>query len=197
VTALDAFAGELRWVAWRNETRGGKPTKVPYAADGRKAKADDPSTWGTRKAAEARASRIVNGLGGGVGLQLGDLGTDRHLCGIDLDSCIADDGALAPWAVEILAAVPTYTERSPSGRGLKMFFYTASENVGRFSAALMCGPMPGALAAACPVRTAATTGLRSKSISPAGISPSPRKYGQAPRTRWPRRTRRRSIGWRG
>jgi len=122
MTALDALACEPRWVAWRNEPRGGKPTKVPYAPDGRKAKADDPSTWGTRKAAEARASRIVNGQGGGIGIQLGDLGADTHLCGIDLDSCIADNGALAPWAAEIVSAIPTYTERSPSGRGLKMFF---------------------------------------------------------------------------
>ena len=35
-------------------------------------------------------------------------------------------------------------------------------------------PMPGARAVACPVRTGATMGLRSKSISPAGISPSPK-----------------------
>jgi predicted P-loop ATPase len=129
---LDALANEARWVAWRNELRGDKPTKVPYAPDGKKAKADDPSTWGTRKAAEARASGIVNGQGGGIGIQLGDLGGDMHLCGIDLDSCIVDDGALAPWAAEILSATPTYTERSPSGRGLKMFFYTAREDVRPF-----------------------------------------------------------------
>jgi hypothetical protein len=29
MTALDALADELRWVAWRNESRGGKPTKLP------------------------------------------------------------------------------------------------------------------------------------------------------------------------
>ena len=48
MTALDAFAGEPRWVAWRNELRGSKLTKVPYAPDGKKAKADDSTTWGTR-----------------------------------------------------------------------------------------------------------------------------------------------------
>ena len=132
MSAFAALAVEPRWVAWRNELRGGKLTKVPYAPDGKRAKADDPSTWGTRTAAQARAAKSVNGQGGGVGLQLGDLGADMHLCGIDLDNCIADDGALAPWALEILSAVPTYTERSPSGRGLKMFFYTASEDVRPF-----------------------------------------------------------------
>jgi hypothetical protein len=128
---LDALAHEARWVAWRSEPRGRKVTKVPYAPTGRRAKADDPATWGTRAEAEARAKRIVNGQGG-IGIQLGDLGEDKHLCGIDLDSCIAEDGELAAWAVEILRTAPTYTERSPSGRGLKLFFCTASEDVRPF-----------------------------------------------------------------
>ena len=132
MAALNALAGEPRWVAWRNELRGSKPTKVPYAPNGKKAKSDDPSTWGTRKATEARAPRIINGLGGGIGIQLGDLGGHMHLAGLDLDSCLAKDRALAPWAAEIISAVPTYTERSPSGRGLKMFFYTAREDVRPF-----------------------------------------------------------------
>ena len=131
-TPFDALAQDRRWVAWRTELRGGKPTKVPYAPPGGRAKADDPSTWGTRAEAEGRAKRIVNGQGGGVGIQLGDLGGDGHLGGLDLDSCIADDGALAPWGADILSAVATYGERSPSGRGLKLFFYIESESVRPF-----------------------------------------------------------------
>jgi putative DNA primase/helicase len=130
--SLNALAQQPRWVAWRNELRGGKPTKVPYAPNGKKAKADDPSTWGTRSEAQARAKRIVNGRGGGIGIQLGDLGGDTFLAGIDLDSCLADDDMPAPWAVVILNATSTYTERSPSGRGLKVFFYVASEDVRPF-----------------------------------------------------------------
>jgi len=53
--SLDTLAYERRWVAWRTELRGGKPTKVPYAPLGGRAKADDPSTWGTRAEAEGRA----------------------------------------------------------------------------------------------------------------------------------------------
>jgi hypothetical protein len=60
---FDAVAQELRWVAWRNELRSGKMTKVPYAPNGKKAKADDPATWGTRAEAEARAAKLVNGQG--------------------------------------------------------------------------------------------------------------------------------------
>jgi predicted P-loop ATPase len=130
--SLYDLESEPRWVAWRIETRGGKPTKVPYAPQVGRAKADDPSTWGTRAEAETRAAKIVNGQGGGIGIELGDLGSGAFLAGIDLDSCITDDGALAPWAAEILRDVLTYTERSPSGRGLKLYFRAASEHVRPF-----------------------------------------------------------------
>ena len=114
MTALDALASETCWVAWRNEARGCKLTKVPYAPDGRRSKANNPSTWGIRTAAEACAANIVKGSGGGIGIQLGDLGIGLCLCGIDLGSCIAEDGRVAPWGAKILSAIPTYTERSPS-----------------------------------------------------------------------------------
>jgi hypothetical protein len=129
--SLNGLADEPRWVAWRNEERDRKLTKVPYAPDGRKAKADDPTTWGTRAAAEARAQRIINGKDGGVGIELGDLGTDLHLAGLDLDSCL-HDGVAAPWAVALLDAAGSYAEVSPSGRGLKIFFYVATEDVRPF-----------------------------------------------------------------
>ena len=132
MTALDALAEEPRWVAWRYELRGGKWTKVPHDPRGGRAKADDPTTWGTRAEAEARAAEIVEKQGGGVGIELGDLGGDIHLAGLDLDSCLSDEGVLSPWAEAILAAVPSYTEVSPSGRGLKVSFYVASENVRPF-----------------------------------------------------------------
>src|SRR4051794_21365284 len=62
-----------RWVNWRNEQRGDDHlTKVPYQPNGRKAKANDPSTWSTRAVVEAAVPKIVTGLGGGIGLELGD-----------------------------------------------------------------------------------------------------------------------------
>jgi predicted P-loop ATPase len=127
--SLDTLAQEARWVAWHYELRGGKPTKVPLAPNGKKAKANDSTTWGTRAEAEARATKLANGRGGGIGIELGDLGGDVFLAGIDLDSCITDNGALAPWAAEILRAISTYTERSPSGRGLKLYFCAASQHI--------------------------------------------------------------------
>jgi hypothetical protein len=131
VSAFEALAAEPRWVAWRNEQRKDKKTKIPYAPAGGMAKADDPSTWGPRMAAEQRQKRISNGLGGGIGIELGDLGGDTYICGIDLDSCL-DCDKLAPWAAAILKAAPSYAEISPSGTGIKLFFYMANEDVRPF-----------------------------------------------------------------
>jgi hypothetical protein len=132
MTAFTPLAEEPRWVAWRNERRGGKATKVPHDPKGGRAKADDPTTWGTRSEAEAKAAEIVKEQGGGVGIELGDLGGDLYLAGADLDSCIGPDRSLAPWAEVILAELDTYAETSPSGTGIKAYFYCANEHVRRF-----------------------------------------------------------------
>lgn len=121
-----AFAGlakRPRWVAWQTEDRKGKPTKVPYAPGGHRAKADDPCTWGTRAEAEARAACLPKPYGvGGIGLQLGDLGDGRIMGGIDLDTCRDAAGTIAPWALEVVERFASYAELSPSGTGAKVFF---------------------------------------------------------------------------
>jgi putative DNA primase/helicase len=132
--ATDPFAelaGEPRWVAWRNEKRGDKLAKIPYSPSGGMAKADDPTTWGTRAEAETRAAGLVNEHGGGIGIELGDLGGDSQVCGLDLDACL-NQQTCAAWAEAIIAAAPTYGEISPSGTGLKLYFYVAREDVRPF-----------------------------------------------------------------
>jgi putative DNA primase/helicase len=136
VTAFDSLADLERWVAWRNEWRGNKLTKVPYSPATGKAKADDAQTWGTRRAAEAKAATITNGLGGGIGIELGDLAADEFLGGVDLDSCIDPQGCLSLWAEKILCELDTYAECSPSGTGIKAFFYCATADVRPFLGAL-------------------------------------------------------------
>ena len=130
----DAFvhlAGTSRWLIWREETRGGRPTKVPYAVGGGHASATDPSTWRTRREAEAFARRFLNGSAGGIGIVLGNIGADTYLCGLDLDSCI-DDGLIDDWAAAILDSAASYAEISPSGRGVKTLFYVDGARVRPF-----------------------------------------------------------------
>src|SRR5262245_50329996 len=103
---LTDFANRQRWVAWRLwwEKKEGPPTKVPYNPQtGARAKVPtDPSTYGTRKQAEARARKLIielrhehrtfEGDGAGIGIVLGLGPTGKYydgfpLVGIDLDHC--------------------------------------------------------------------------------------------------------------
>jgi predicted P-loop ATPase len=132
-----AVGGQWRWVTWRSELRNGKLTKVPYTpATGTRAKADDPSTWGTRLEAERAVPRIVNGMGGGIGLQLGELGDGLSLGGVDLDTCRGADGEIAPWAAEVLEHLRSYAEVSPSGTGAKIFFAYPTDQLQALRAAM-------------------------------------------------------------
>jgi primase-polymerase (primpol)-like protein len=80
--AFDQIADAARWVAWREEGRNGKPTKVPYCPVGEgRAKANDPATWGTHSQAKAKAEQLRNGHGNsGIGIVLGDLGNNGSWC---------------------------------------------------------------------------------------------------------------------
>lgn len=133
----DAFfhlAHMLRWLCWREEPRsqGGKPTKVPYCATGGRASSTDPTTWTLRDLAEAALPGLLGGgHRGGIGIVLGDLGHDAYLAGIDLDSCL-DDGLVSDWAAQILLTARTYCEMSPSGTGLKLYFYIVGADVRPF-----------------------------------------------------------------
>src|ERR1700730_920012 len=130
---IDAFAAlldEPRWLAWREEERRGRRTKIPYAATpgargpGSSTKS---ATWGTHTEAKERTRQLDNGNTTGCGIVLGDIGDQLYLAGLDLDSSLDENGALAAWAVKILSTVQSYAEVSPSGRGLKAFFYIAAK----------------------------------------------------------------------
>jgi hypothetical protein len=140
--AFDQLADQPRWVAWRNERRGDRTTKVPHSPAGGLAKANDPRTWGTRSEAEARARNLVNGEGGGIGIELGDLGDGTSLGGIDLDTCRAPDGNFEAWAQEIIERFGSYTEVSPSGTGAKIFFLYRTAELPTVRAAIG-GPQHG------------------------------------------------------
>ena len=129
---LTAMATWPCFVAWQTEDRGdGKPpTKVPYAPDGRKARANQRSTWGTRAAAEEMAAKLPKPYGvGGVGLEFAPLDDGRALAGIDLDTCRdPGTGQFEQWALDIIERFGSYAETSPSGTGAKIFFtYTHAD----------------------------------------------------------------------
>ena len=112
--ALSILTATHNWVAWRLENVQGrdKPAKIPYNPNtGERAKPNDNSTWSSFSSAKALADKFH----GGVGFMFSD---GCGYCGIDLDNVILSDGTLKPFAQNIVDALNSYTEISPSGNGL-------------------------------------------------------------------------------
>ena len=109
---------EKRWCLWRRETRkDGTPSKVPYNADGTRAKSDDPRTWIDFQLAQMMNGDPYNGIGVFFGRVPG-LDGSANLCGIDIDGDHdSSSGAHNDLEAEVLFLFSgTYAERSPSGR---------------------------------------------------------------------------------
>ena len=113
------------WVLWKMEKQQGKDkaTKVPYQCNGQHARSNNSRTWKTFSAA-ALALKKERGKYDGIGFVLSE-GTPM---GIDLDHCrcpaFSDIEIIAPWAMDIIKKVDSYTEASPSGRGIRIFAYS-------------------------------------------------------------------------
>ncbi len=111
------FPAELcalpQWLCWKTAKRKGKITKVPVSPHGGAGKPNVSNTWGTLGEALAHAERC--GLAG-VGFVFSE---DDPYCGVDLDGCRdPETGELAPWAAELVAALGSYSEASPSDTGV-------------------------------------------------------------------------------
>jgi primase-polymerase (primpol)-like protein len=119
--ALAEYSSDQKWVVWRRLTRDGKPTKVPYdPKTGRKADATDPTTWGTLDEAEEAFQRSQERRWpyNGIGFVLAD---DDPFTGVDIDHCIGKNGEIHPAAQTIVERLNSYTERTPSGDGLRVW----------------------------------------------------------------------------
>jgi hypothetical protein len=127
----EAIPAELRalpWVLWRAEPRGDdKPAKVPYrVADPYvRASSTDSTTWSTFADTVEAFAALGDlpadprcGVVAGVGVVLTD--ATRVTC-IDLDRVIDELGILDPRASRIVERCDSWTEVSPSGRGLHIF----------------------------------------------------------------------------
>ncbi len=94
-----------QWVCHRS--------KVPFnPVTGAPAKAGQPETW-SRFEEAVKASHNYDG----IGFEFNNNG----IVGIDLDNVIAEDSIVSDEAAEIVAMLDSYTEYSPSGKGLHIF----------------------------------------------------------------------------
>lgn len=112
--AITELSRREQWIVWKYLPPlpgADKPRKVPFCpATGKPASTTDPSTWGTFDAALSVVAAYE-----GTGFVFSP---DDPYVGIDLDSCVDADGHVAEWAADIVLALDSYTERSPSGTGL-------------------------------------------------------------------------------
>ena len=126
--SFDHLAGLPLWLPWRS---GPESRKLPCRCRG-----EAPSRWyereclGTFDHAAWHAKRWAIAAGGGVGVMLGPLPEPMQawrLAGLDLDLAVSPDGRVTSWAQEVVTALDTYVELSPSGTGLKLFFLVPSD----------------------------------------------------------------------
>jgi putative DNA primase/helicase len=102
--------GELKW------------TKPPYTTDGDPASSTDPKTW--TNFTSARAAYEAGDFDG-IGQPLApEEDAQSILIGVDWDKCIDPaTGEIDPLVLLDVRHLNTYTERSPSGVGLRAFVY--------------------------------------------------------------------------
>lgn len=102
---------------WKYEDRDGRRTKMPYNPNNpqSKGRSNDRSTF----AALDKTMSVLscNTAFDGIGIGIFD-----DIAGIDIDHCIDDDGQLSPMAQDIVQTMNAYTEKSPSGTGLRILF---------------------------------------------------------------------------
>jgi hypothetical protein len=117
--ALQWITQQRRWVVWQWELNKQKKwTKPPYqsAFPKKKARSNDPSTWGTYQ--EALAA-VAAGLADGIGFML----LDGELAAADLDQCRDPvTGKLTGWAMRLCVEAEQlglYREVTVSGCGLR------------------------------------------------------------------------------
>lgn len=131
VNALETLKQHSNWVFWKEEerTEGDKPTKIlKNPRTGYNASSTNPKTWSDFMTA-VQGNKSFSGDG------LGWVFTkDAGIIGVDLDDCIGEDGQVEEWALQVVSALNSYTEVSPSGRGLHIFLHGTIEKA--------MGPVP-------------------------------------------------------
>lgn len=101
-----------QWVLWGYEGRDGKFTKVPKQVDGKNASTTYRRTWSSFSAVR----HVMEEYGfEGIGFVFSE---EDDFIGIDLDKCVDEKGELSEFAKQVIEKLDSYTEFSPSGRGV-------------------------------------------------------------------------------
>src|SRR5258705_3225643 len=112
---------KMNWVLWKLAQVNGKVTKIPYKLDFQtRAASTRPDEWSDYKSA---VEKIMSE--GGVTEKQGIgrvVQKDERVVGFDLDGCRdPQTGAIAQWAEDIVEAVNSYCEITPSKTGIRLW----------------------------------------------------------------------------
>lgn len=115
IPAIEELKQHDKWVCWNYELRMDKTTKIPKTIRGGNADSKDPSTWASCTAAKEARKKFRYA---GVGFVFDSTG----YAGVDLDDCLNEQcEIIKPEAAAILGRLNSYSEISPSGKGIKVF----------------------------------------------------------------------------
>lgn len=100
---------------WKREKRKDGITKVPYNPNKKEcAKSNDKTIFGSYDDAIISMEKSdFDGIG---------IGIFDGVCAIDIDGCVAEDNSLSDMAKDIVDIMKSYTEYSPSGKGIHILF---------------------------------------------------------------------------
>ncbi|KAA0889933.1 DUF5906 domain-containing protein [Pusillimonas sp. ANT_WB101] len=119
-----------RWCVWlavwkRDRNKYDKlPKSVFSPLTSRTLSVSSEAGWGTFDQAVAGHDIFSLVESGGLGFKMTGV---QGLVGIDLDHCVDADGEIRPWAQEVIDRAQSYTELSPSGKGLHIFVKATTE----------------------------------------------------------------------
>lgn len=108
---------------WRKELDDkDRPTKVPYRplSPHKKASVNKETDFTTFDGALSALKNLGEYGFGGIGIRVCE-----GIAGIDIDHCIDDQGNLSDMAADIVETMDAYTEKSPSGKGIRIIFRVA------------------------------------------------------------------------
>ena len=105
-----------RFCTWRYETHNGRTTKIPYnPRTGLLARSNAVESFCSFDEAVSAVSDY-SGIG---------LGVFDGISAIDIDHCVDEVGRLSNMARDIIDCMDSYTELSPSGKGIRIIFRTS------------------------------------------------------------------------
>lgn len=107
---------ENGWLLWKGQTQpDGKIKKMPFMID------NTSIGWqNSNNTLEQVLTEFEKGKYTGVGIM-----PRFPFVAIDIDNCFEEDGHYSPLAKEVMDLMDSYSERSPSGKGLRIFVKTS------------------------------------------------------------------------